>query len=483
LQASVQEKELAAGTRQQEAVDALASLKALVESVDLDADDSTILQPLVERGQKLRVVETEGKATRDAAKREVDALDAALVPRRKTLGDRQERLVAGQKTLTSRERATETQRTSIPGGFRPDVGAATSEIEALLKRLQARLTSLRDIGRDHSAAAKRREQARKTLTQLDREQAEKVDTPQQLSSQRLAVLADRMAEGGGVSAVAAAPPPGTPLADKAVWATTLEDSVRLEVGNLERQSASAADTASRARAGQEAILVNAGFGDLGTLEKALASATGEAEAAAVEEQKALAQVPMADDLDRRLGPARELRDALSELARLLSDGKFVGFVVERRQRTLLVVASEILKSMTRQRYAFAENFRIIDLITSQARPVETLSGGEQFLASLSLALGLVELAGRSGGRVDSLILDEGFASLDTSALADALDELACRAGAGKLVALVSHLGAVADAAPEVLYVLQKDGSSVARWRTESRDDPELDAVDARLHRA
>jgi DNA repair protein SbcC/Rad50 len=126
---------------------------------------------------------------------------------------------------------------------------------------------------------------------------------------------------------------------------------------------------------------------------------------------------------------------------------------------------------------------VVDMVTNQARSVETLSGGETFLASLALALGLVELAGRGGGRVDSLILDEGFASLDSAALTCALDELERRAGSGKLVALVSHLGAVADMAPEVLYVLQRDGSSVARWRNHAEDDPELDLVDARLHRS
>jgi DNA repair protein SbcC/Rad50 len=191
---------------------------------------------------------------------------------------------------------------------------------------------------------------------------------------------------------------------------------------------------------------------------------------------------LARALDARIGPATALRNALFELGRLLNDGKFVKFVIERRQKALLAVASTILQSMTHNRYGFAADFRVVDMVTNQARPVETLSGGETFLASLALALGLIELAGRGGGRVDSLILDEGFASLDTSALTSALDELERRAGSGKLVALVSHLGAVADMAPEVLYVLQKDGSSITRWRNHAEDDPDLDEVDARLHR-
>src|SRR5438132_3569262 len=60
----------------------------------------------------------------------------------------------------------------------------------------------------------------------------------------------------------------------------------------------------------------------------------------------------------------------------------------------------------------SRTFEIVDRLTGLPRGVKTLSGGETFLASQALALGLVELAGRGGGRLDSLFLDEGFGSLD-----------------------------------------------------------------------
>ena len=59
------------------------------------------------------------------------------------------------------------------------------------------------------------------------------------------------------------------------------------------------------------------------------------------------------------------------------------------------------------RYGFSENFEIVDRLTGLPRGVTPLSGGETFLASLALALGLVELAQRGGGRLDALFLDEG----------------------------------------------------------------------------
>jgi hypothetical protein len=67
----------------------------------------------------------------------------------------------------------------------------------------------------------------------------------------------------------------------------------------------------------------------------------------------------------------------------------------------------------------------------------TLSGGETFLASLALALGLVELMGRAGGQLRALFLDEGFGSLDPNALDEALDALETRARTGQLIAIIT----------------------------------------------
>jgi len=107
-----------------------------------------------------------------------------------------------------------------------------------------------------------------------------------------------------------------------------------------------------------------------------------------------AQIPQATDLDGWITTGVEVRDSLSELARLLQDAQFVGYVIERRQRQLLIVASQILGSMTGDAYGFASDFEIVDRSTNQPRPTRTLSCGETFLASLALALALVEIAAR-----------------------------------------------------------------------------------------
>jgi exonuclease SbcC len=97
--------------------------------------------------------------------------------------------------------------------------------------------------------------------------------------------------------------------------------------------------------------------------------------------------------------------------------------------------------------------------------VRTLSGGETFLASLALALGLAEtlpgLASTCDVALDSIFLDEGFGSLDQEALdraADALDSLRAR---NRLVCIVTHLKELAERLPARIVVQKSEtGSTV-----------------------
>jgi DNA repair protein SbcC/Rad50 len=87
----------------------------------------------------------------------------------------------------------------------------------------------------------------------------------------------------------------------------------------------------------------------------------------------------------------------------------------------------------------------------------------------------MELAGRSGGMLDSFFLDEGFGSLDAVTLDLALAELGRRASRGRLVALISHVPAVAENIDDVLRVRRTpDGNSEASWQ-EPSGEQEVDA--------
>jgi len=82
---------------------------------------------------------------------------------------------------------------------------------------------------------------------------------------------------------------------------------------------------------------------------------------------------------------------------------------------------------------------IVDLFQAGvSRPMSSLSGGESFLASLALALGLSDLAGRNV-QIDSLFIDEGFGSLDPETLDVALSALEILRLSNKTVGVISHV--------------------------------------------
>ncbi|MGL3151539.1 AAA family ATPase [Microbacterium sp. A82] len=104
---------------------------------------------------------------------------------------------------------------------------------------------------------------------------------------------------------------------------------------------------------------------------------------------------------------------------------------------------------------------VFDAFTGQTRPAQSLSGGETFLSSLALALGLAEVVtARAGGiQLDTLFIDEGFGSLDGDTLDVAmrtLDEL--RSG-GRTVGIISHVESMQEQIPAQLLVEQTDSGA------------------------
>ncbi|MCG5512459.1 hypothetical protein LQD11_04865 [Ectothiorhodospira shaposhnikovii] len=94
----------------------------------------------------------------------------------------------------------------------------------------------------------------------------------------------------------------------------------------------------------------------------------------------------------------------------------------------------------------------------EIRSTKNLSGGEGFIVSLSLALGLSRMAGRQV-RVDSLFLDEGFGTLDDDALDTALQTLAGLREEGKLIGLISHVSALKERIATRIQVTPQTGGT------------------------
>jgi exonuclease SbcC len=218
--------------------------------------------------------------------------------------------------------------------------------------------------------------------------------------------------------------------------------------------------------------------DPALLEKVTAARTLAAHAATEARKRraqVLADIPRAAALDDAIR-AGQLRAAnLQNVKTLLNKDRFPAFLTMRRTEALLAVATRLLGTLSSGQFGFAANFQIIERTTSGVRDPKTLSGGEKFLASLALALAMVELYSRNGPRLGSLFLDEGFASLDEDTLDTALEVVRQQAGDERLVVLISHLQIVAQAVDDVLWVERgPSGSSTARWLDDEGRDAMLD---------
>ena len=114
------------------------------------------------------------------------------------------------------------------------------------------------------------------------------------------------------------------------------------------------------------------------------------------------------------------------------------------------------------------DLEVMDSYTGKARPASTLSGGETFLASLSLALGLADVVQEYAGgvRLDSMFIDEGFGSLDQETLDLALKTLAGLQGQNRLIGIISHLSELEERITTRLRVDRTKKGSVAVFEVE-----------------
>lgn len=157
---------------------------------------------------------------------------------------------------------------------------------------------------------------------------------------------------------------------------------------------------------------------------------------------------------------------------------FQRFVQATLLDDVLIAASKRLSIMSRGRFLLRRvteqadrrtagglNLEVDDGYTGKTRPVSTLSGGESFLAALSLALGLADVVqSYSGGmRLDTLFIDEGFGSLDTESLDLALRALIDLQKGGRLVAIISHVPELRERIDTRLEVIPGRSGSTARF--------------------
>ncbi|QQO07428.1 AAA family ATPase [Breznakiella homolactica] len=167
---------------------------------------------------------------------------------------------------------------------------------------------------------------------------------------------------------------------------------------------------------------------------------------------------LADDLYGK-NPKRKAFDSWL-LGRYLSE--VAAYATRRLERMSESRYSLLLDSEGESRGRAGLDLAVFDAYTGKTRPCATLSGGESFMASISLALGLADsIQARSGGvRLDAVFIDEGFGSLDEASLDKALvilDELREH----RMVGLISHVAEMRNRIPSRIEIIKSGtGSAV-----------------------
>lgn len=187
---------------------------------------------------------------------------------------------------------------------------------------------------------------------------------------------------------------------------------------------------------------------------------------------------------KRSGEAQAVYGVVKDLENMASGNNsrrlvFEQYVLASYFDDILHAANLRLKNMSGGRYELFRAERVsdgrkkdsleievMDYYTGKRRSVRTLSGGETFKASLSLALGLSDaVCAASGGvKADTLFIDEGFGALDAQSLDQACSTLMSLAGENRLIGIISHVGELKERIPSQILVEKETAGSRIRVR-------------------
>lgn len=195
------------------------------------------------------------------------------------------------------------------------------------------------------------------------------------------------------------------------------------------------------------------------------------------------------DHDEQVGPLRDELAVATSLASAVAGAgdntmrmRLTAYVLAARLESVTALANERLQLMTDGRYQLEHTdqraargsksglgLRVRDAWTGTTRDTATLSGGESFIASLALALGLGDavLESAGGRRLETLLVDEGFGSLDEDSLEQVLDVLDSLRAGGRSVGIVSHVAELRTRIPAQIRVHKTAHGSTLQVVTDS----------------
>jgi len=447
-----------------QAVSTLAALKAP------ERDVTAITADIIAADEELEALQARpGMATIQAA---VDTAKLHLASTTSALAAARDRHVAADKAATAAAAALAASLADVPEDLRDDAAVAL--------RVQAAIDHRDELNDAHKLAIENErrasEVAQAASSGLGHAEARVTELTAARDAQRASFVAAKTTAG---------------LSDAAYT------SAKTDIPNIEVLTATIADHVAGLAAAQDrkdrAVAAIAGL-DRPNMEASSAALTDadailtKAEELVTTTTMRLSQLESTQTVVARL--AAELAEAteryrvLGELAQL-TDGRNAhrlrlrDFAIAATFDLVLEAANQRFARMSRGRFSLLRKYEggdgraragldieVYDAHTDQKRDAHTLSGGEGFLASLSLALGLSDVvqAEAGGVKLDVIFIDEGFGHLDDETLDVALDTLRDLVGQDRAVGVISHVEAVKEQIPMGFDVFRQPQGSVISQR-------------------
>lgn len=391
--------------------------------------------------------------TRKAAAKleELDARDAAREAELAAAVDTQ---LTASAAATAQLASLRAEQEALRAGF-PSIRARRELVESVTDALAATIDAQRTADATTEQAREQTDRAAERLAASDFDDAEAVRAAALSEAQRAKLAEQRRAHDSGIDGARAtlAEPELAGLPDELV-----------DVGPA-REAAQRAATA------------------LGEAQRAHGAATARREAIDGGIRRGREHLRGADRILERARLRQQLANELrGENNRKLN---LEAYVLAAHLEEIISAANARLGEITSSRYSLERDdslarrgaqsglgLLVADVYTGISRSPESLSGGETFLVSLALALGLADVVSAQAGGIslDTLFIDEGFGSLDVDTLEVAMRTLDHLRASGRTVGVISHVTSMHERIPTHIEVRQlEDGSSTLEVRDEGAD--------------
>lgn len=416
----------------------------------------------------------------DALKKVRENLDGAKEKREqleKAAADAQETAKSTENEKTTAATALDIHKKELSGGaYRTREDAVAQRTQAKEAKQKAEAAASQAAGKERQAQ-KAKTECRARIQQLDAEMPKKQADAEEFNQQYQQTMAEKSL-------------------DEAQWRQLAADYDAEEPDRLQKEASDFDQRKSKAE-GQCATAQNAIAGREKPNMAKLEAASKAAESALKEVSDALETAKhLHSDNARVLKDLRDGRDPLAKAckeantAQHLSDvmaGTESGnrmnletFVQRNYMEKILCDANRRFRDMSNGQFELklinvedagegknkGLDLEVYSIVTGKTRSVNTLSGGESFMAALSLALGMADQiqAATAAIHLDVMFIDEGFGSLSDNARNEAVNILKEMAGKQRQIGIISHVSELKDEIENQLIVKKDDRGSHISWR-------------------